>query len=191
MKLTRKKIISYISNLALVIIILILFVPSWRVAFQGWFQGIFMDDIQLEVQSSQQIPQGVRRWEIFDLNSQIYSFEEFSGKPIILSFWATWCSYCRPEMKEINELKLQYGDKMNYVSVSDEDLEIIENSGLGEDYDFLYFTPSIPSYLEVNSYPTLLILNKDMEIIYRHTGAGGLNTEENKSFFDRLIAGEI
>ena len=29
---------------------------------------------------------------------------DFRGKPVVLNFWASWCTYCKQEMPDFNEL---------------------------------------------------------------------------------------
>lgn len=183
-----KKILNYALNGLLVIIILILFIPSWRVAFQGWFHGLFLDDLALTETVSDQVPKDVLNWDLFAMNQDLTLFGELKGKPVVLSFWATWCAYCRPELHEIKELQGTFGTDIHYLAVTEEPFSTIETSGLDEDYDFLYFSPAIPSYFDVTGYPTLIILNKNLEPVFRSTGAGGLNSEENHVFFKNLIS---
>ncbi|MBK6950461.1 MAG: hypothetical protein IPH24_00025 [Crocinitomicaceae bacterium] len=76
---------------------------------------------------------------------------------------------------------------IHVIAVSEESMEVIQNSELPLDYDFLFSTPQIPPYYKVDSYPTLLVIDKKMNIVFRNKGAGSLNTEENKSFLKNLI----
>ena len=36
---------------------------------------------------------------------------DFSGKPLLVNFWATWCGSCRAEMPELDTISAQYGGK--------------------------------------------------------------------------------
>jgi len=38
-----------------------------------------------------------------DLNGQTVSLASYSGRPVILFFWTTWCPYCRAELKILNQ----------------------------------------------------------------------------------------
>jgi len=37
--------------------------------------------------------------------------EEYRGKPLLMTFWATWCEPCRDEYPLLNELAKEYGPK--------------------------------------------------------------------------------
>ena len=49
-----------------------------------------------------------------------------NGKPIIINFWATWCVPCVQEFPEFEELNEKYGDKVDFVMISDEEITKIE-----------------------------------------------------------------
>lgn len=181
------KILKYGSNLALIAIIVILIIPSWRISFQGWFQSVFMGHLVLEYAMEEPLPNDVKNWEIVDLSGKTISFESFQGKPTILSFWATWCPPCRSELSELNKLKEKWENRINIVSVSEESNDIILKSGLQEDYNFLYSTNRFPSFFDVSLYPTLCILSSELNLVYSHGGAGKLNSEKNDLFLKSLI----
>jgi len=43
---------------------------------------------------------------------------QFSGKPTIVHFWATWCGSCVDEMPELDEFSQKYGDDINVVVIA-------------------------------------------------------------------------
>ena len=48
---------------------------------------------------------------IFDLQTlddKNIKLEDLRGKPVVLSFWASWCSPCRYELPELNNLVSKY-----------------------------------------------------------------------------------
>src|SRR6202007_19007 len=53
--------------------------------------------------------------------------QQHRGKPLLMTFWATWCEPCRDEYPMLNELAKQYGPKgLQVVGVSmDDDGDLI------------------------------------------------------------------
>lgn len=182
-----KKVWKHGSTILLIVIIAILLVPSWRVSFQGWFQGIFMSDMVFEENTAEEIPFEVSNWEIQEINGQSKLFGQLIDRPIILSFWATWCPPCRSELKELNKLSEKYGDAVRIISVSEESIETIKKSGLNDSYDFLYSTNLYPGFFNITTYPTLCIVDSEGKLIFKHSGSGGLNNEKNYQFIQGLI----
>ena len=46
-----------------------------------------------------------------DLEGHEQSLASYSGKIVVLNFWATWCVPCRHEMPMLNELAPKYADR--------------------------------------------------------------------------------
>lgn len=186
MAVPKRKIIDYSLNALLVGIVLILLIPSWRISFQGWFQGLFMPEATFEKQTEEKIPEEAKNWALFDMNDQLHNFRDFGNKPIVLSFWATWCPPCRAELPGLGDLFNQMHQDIHVLAVSEETPEVIQNSGLHEDYPFLYSTTGIPSYYQVDTYPTLLIIDNGGSIVFRQHGASEINTPANRLFLKNL-----
>lgn len=49
-----------------------------------------------------------------------------SGQVYVVEFWATWCPPCRTSMPHISDLQTQYGDEVQFVGVTREDLETVQ-----------------------------------------------------------------
>ena len=43
-----------------------------------------------------------------DLAGKKVSLSDFGGRPVLLSFWATWCTVCRDELPALQRLQDQY-----------------------------------------------------------------------------------
>lgn len=186
-KSSLKKWGGYLLNAALVLVILTFFIPSWRMAFQTWYQGLTLTEISFESSVKDEIAQVDLNWELFDGEGNLLNFAEFEGRPIVLNFWATWCSYCRVELDELKEMKTEVNTEIIFLAVTEETPDMIENAGLMNKYDFLFTTQNFPSFAKVNAYPTLLIIDTEMNIIHRQEGAGAVNTEKNISFLNNLL----
>ena len=54
-----------------------------------------------------------------DLSGNQKSSKEYKGQIIVLNFWATWCTYCRIEIPDLNHLNEKYGDQgVRFVGIS-------------------------------------------------------------------------
>jgi thiol-disulfide isomerase/thioredoxin len=66
-----------------------------------------------------------------------------NGKPIIINFWATWCVPCVQEFPEFEELNKKYGDKVDFVMISDEEMTKIEKFKAKKGYKLNMFRSAI------------------------------------------------
>ncbi len=177
---------KYGSTVILLIILAILFVPSWRISFQGWFQGLWMSDIEFNTSSADPLAPATQLWNLTNMDGEESLFSTYNDKPIILSFWATWCPSCRAELAQLKSLQEEFKNKIHFIAVSEESIETIEQSKLADKYDFLYTTSYFPKDFAIKFYPTLCIINKEITLS-RFEGAGEIVTDNNRAFLNNLI----
>lgn len=181
-----KQIKKHGSTALLLIILALLIIPSWRVSFQGWIQSFWMSEIEFTANDSISLSPATQLWNLSDMNGKDFLFSSFNNKPIILSFWATWCPSCRTELGELKSLNEEYAGKIHFIAVSEESIETIRKSKLDSKYTFLYRTSYFPENFNIQVYPTLFILNNGT-ILSRFEGAGDLDTDKNRKFLNALI----
>ena len=58
------------------------------------------------------------------LDGKLVSLADFTGKPVIVFFWASWCPHCRRELPEMERLQLAAGDRIRVVAVNNEDRQV-------------------------------------------------------------------
>jgi thiol-disulfide isomerase/thioredoxin len=51
-----------------------------------------------------------------------------SGKPLLVNFWATWCDPCREEFPDLVKIDRQYKGKIDFITVSLDDVENISTT---------------------------------------------------------------
>jgi thiol-disulfide isomerase/thioredoxin len=82
--------------------------------------------------------------ELQDLSGKKIKLSEFSGKPLVLNLWATWCGPCRFEIPMLNDLHKKYSDKglvIVGISTDEDGTQLVK--------DFMKETPiQYPSYLK-------------------------------------------
>ena len=101
-----------------------------------------------------------------------------SGKPVIISFFATWCKPCMREIKAIDELYADWQDEtgveMYLVSVDQgQDVQKVAPlvNGYGWEYKVLLDpNGSLKRAMNVQNVPHLFVINGKGKIVYQHTG---------------------
>ena len=99
-------------------------------------------------------------------------------KPIIISFWATWCKPCLRELKAIHEVYPDWQDetgvKMIIVSIDQaQDANKVKPlvDGFGWEYEVL-LDPNgdFKRAMNVQNVPHVFVLNGKGKIVYNHAG---------------------
>ena len=116
--------------------------------------------------------------EIKDLRGKSVNTSEmgFDG-PIIISFWATWCSPCKKELNTINELYEDWQEEtgVTLVAVSIDDSKTKNNVPMyvnGKGWEYLVLMDSngdLKRAMGVNNVPHTFLVNSEGEIVYRLT----------------------
>lgn len=96
----------------------------------------------------------------------------------MISFWASWCSYCRKELPALNQIQAQAGDsflKVVAVNVKDETSDYRAMTRQMRDYALTLTRDRDGSIAEgygVESYPNLWIIDPQGRVASRHNGYG-------------------
>ena len=97
------------------------------------FRTIFPALILLAAASALAAPQAhkpvapPRDPEVIDAQGYLKLLEQYRGKPLLVTFWATWCEPCRDEYPMLNELAKEYAPQgLHVVGVDlDDDGDLI------------------------------------------------------------------
>lgn len=113
-----------------------------------------------------------------DLKGQSFNTADISndGKPVIINFWATWCSPCKRELNTIADVYPDWQDetgvKLIAVSIDDARSEprvLPYVNGSSWDYEVLIDTnQDFKRAMGVNNVPHTFLINGDGEIVWQH-----------------------
>ncbi|MDE7495388.1 MAG: TlpA family protein disulfide reductase [Muribaculaceae bacterium] len=115
-----------------------------------------------------------------DINGNSVNTAELSndGKPMVISFFATWCKPCQRELKAIHEVYDDWQDEtgVKVIAVSIDEAQNAQKvkplvEGKGWDYEVLLDTNSeFKRQLGVNDIPHVFVIDGEGNIVWNHQG---------------------
>lgn len=129
----------------------------------------------------------------FDGQDGPQRFHALFGRPIVLSFWATWCAPCQSEISAFAEMEKVYGDGVPFVAVSED-----TTPGAAEAYLRAHHIRAISvddpdrkifGLYTVVPIPTTLVLWPDGAVA--HVSVGALDWDELRTAIERVRPGSL
>lgn len=120
------------------------------------------------------------------------------GKPIIISFWATWCKPCKNELnaiaEEYDELVKETGVKLIAISIDDARSSakaISDAKTLGWNYDvYLDDNQSFKRAMNVNNIPHTFLVDNKGDIVWEHNSYSPGDEEKLFELVRKVAKGE-
>ncbi|MCC5824104.1 MAG: TlpA family protein disulfide reductase [Phycisphaerales bacterium] len=117
------------------------------------------------------------------------TLEALKGKFVLLEFWATWCGPCVAAIPHLNELYETFGDRMVFISVTNEGRDTVEafqkNEPVIANWIGIDADRSLFDAYKVRGIPTTIILDAEGRVVAR-THPARLTSERMEAY----LAGE-
>lgn len=129
------------------------------------------------------------------VNSSMFSND---GKPIIISFWATWCAPCKKELNAVAEVysdwKKETGVKLIAISIDDtrsssKVLPYVNSKGW-EYEEYLDVNSDFKRAMNVNMPPHTFILDGKGNIVWQHVGFKDGDEQQYIDVVRKIVKGE-
>ena len=138
--------------------------------------------------------------DIKDINQKTFNTGDLSndGKPIIINFWATWCSPCKRELNNILDMYEDWQDEtgVKLVAVSIDDARNLAKvapyvNGKGWEYEVL-LDPNgdFKRALNVNNVPHTFLVDNSGKIVWQHNSYSEGDEYELYELVKKLAEGE-
>lgn len=176
------------SNILFVLVIILMIIPQTRTPIQIALNRIFAFSPS-EISEEKREVLSNYDWKLNKLEGGTTNFSETRDKVIVLNFWATWCPPCVAEMPSFQKLYDDYGDRIEFYFVSQEEEEPLRKFLLKRGYDLPVYRSltRIPEQLVSNSLPTTFVISRSGEIVVEKTGAADWNTEAFRKLLQELL----
>ena len=128
-------------------------------------------------------------WKLVLPDGNLVEFKKYNGKIVFLNFWATWCPPCRAEMPNIQRLYEEYGDRIEFILVTQEDPVMVQLFLDDKGFSLPFHRPAStpPSPLQSSALPTTYLINQKGEIVIKKTGAFNWDSKKTHAFLDEHL----
>jgi len=103
------------------------------------------------------------------------TLDQYRGRIVVLTFWASWCGYCLKELPVLDSLQRHAGQVLQVIAVNVQDtpddyrvmMRQMKNYTLVQSRDS---DGSIAKTYDVNSYPNLWIIDREGRVAAHYKG---------------------
>ena len=132
-----------------------------------------------EPAETQEEPVMAPDFTVYDAEGNPVNLYDYTGKPIIVNFWASWCGPCQMEMPDFHEKYLELGEEVQFlmINMTDGSRETVESASgfiAEQGYTFpVFYDTTTEAAMTYGAYslPTTFFINAEGHAIAKATGA--------------------
>lgn len=187
-KYKKRKKSSIISDIILVLLIIVMVVPSWRREVGSLMVRVIMTTPDVEESTKQTLQPSDLTLAFASADGQVHQLGNMLDKPVLLTYWATWCHHCVAELPALAELQEKAGDDMHLVILVNEDLEKARAYVQKKGFDLpLYRQKSAASdILHSKKIPASFLIDEQGNLLLKETGATKWGSDEFVQYIKSL-----
>jgi thiol-disulfide isomerase/thioredoxin len=123
------------------------------------FQNLFLKEYPPKIGET------LEDFSLSDTDGNLVSLAGFSGKPMVINFWATWCKPCVNEMPLLNDIAQEHPNDLQVIGINvEEDLSSVNLflEKLAIQFPVLLDSDGkVADQFQINGYPTTLFVDAD------------------------------
>ncbi|WP_149275302.1 TlpA disulfide reductase family protein [Pareuzebyella sediminis] len=153
------------------------------------YTGILLARLSVSAKEDLKLSGEAYTWQLADAQTKPFGFESVKGQVVFLNFWATWCKPCIKEMPEIQKLYDDYGSKVTFLLVTQEDTKKVRSFLERRELELpIYYSQAeIPDEIASKTLPTTYIIDKEGTIKIAESGPRAWNSSQYRRLLDELI----
>lgn len=178
-----KKVLNY---LLIAFLIFIIVSPNGKAWVLRQFISVGLFKAEIKKDAVKDFPNN-SSFSFTDSKGNINNTSMLQGKVVFINFWASWCPPCRAEMPSLNNLyqALKDDERFVFLFVSEDDDQLKATDYLKKN-DFsipVYYRNQVSPEMFSGTLPTTIVLDKQGNIVMKHTGLAGY---DNDKFISQL-----
>lgn len=186
MKIRRKTLL----NILLIGFVLSFFITPLGTYSKVWLMQLFsFAPDPIEIGEREQLP--TYDWTLKDAEWEFFNFDRARGQVALVALWASWRLPCLPELQGIQALYEEYGDRVQFYIITDEEREPVE--AFMEEHGFTfpvtYRIVGEPAPLDITHQPGSYLIDREGYIVVAEGGMVDWDSGRARELLDRLLSG--